>query len=666
MPVIPPEKGREPRLTAAMLTEAQSSLTELDWRLLHWLLRYPLQRADDLVVGVARWASRATVYRHLQGLEAGKVVENVLPKTPGEGKRLYYLSNLGLHVLAKHLGIPAHELAQQWQADEVALLRRLARLPTLLLLQEMVNGLVTGAAESMTTQGRRPELVRWTWLRDVVHRFQYREQAGRLFVDGAVALCIRTSQSTGTTLEQWYGLFLLATEFDDERLMRLRLERLLCWRESPERWSSYQHMLPVLILTASPRQAEHWQQAVETSALKLRLDPLRGALACLSQQNCAHVNPWRLPWHTLSANHSCHLGDVLKPMSPAVFTPFLDVEEGEEEMQHAKALPSTAGASRSPEKPIRLVVGNLANRAASIMQRDLEEQEVIALLGLRLTACHWNIVRLLLAHPLLSVDEMAGVLGLKQKPARASLSTLHELGCLEPISTSAGKRWHLCERGLRLLTAANHLHLRHFAVASDAEAEGNSSLMQQRGEAWLLSHIQHTAGVYGFFAALAQTARRQPERRLCWWETGATCERRYLLHEQWYNLRPDALAAYQVGPKQFRFWLEWDRGTMNTRDLATKFLSYAQYIDSREWAREWATLPWLVCVAPDIAQERRMQREAQTSLTQTPGLALWSTTEGLLNEYGPLAPVWLLGSPASDPVARSASPARGRLFDAGG
>jgi hypothetical protein len=57
---------------------------------------------------------------------------------------------------------------------------------------------------------------------------------------------------------QWYGLFILSTELDDVRLMRLRLERLLCWRESPERWSSYQHMLPVFILARSQRQCDHW------------------------------------------------------------------------------------------------------------------------------------------------------------------------------------------------------------------------------------------------------------------------------------------------------------------------------------------------------------------------------------------------------------------------
>ena len=37
----------------------------------------------------------------------------------------------------------------------------------------------------------------------------------------------------------------------------------------------------------------------------------------------------------------------------------------------------------------------------------------------------------------------------------------------------------------------------------------------------------------------------------------------------------EALAEYRVGPQQVRFWLEWDRGTMNVRDLAVKFTSYA-------------------------------------------------------------------------------------------
>ena len=123
------------------------------------------------------------------------------------------------------------------------------------------------------------------------------------------------------------------------------------------------------------------------------------------------------------------------------------------------------------------------------------------------------------------------------------------------------------------------------------------------------------------------------------------CERRYRVGDQWYNLKPDALADYRVGSQQVRFWLEWDHGTMNVRDLTVKFTSYAHYIASREWAREHSILPMLICVAPDIAQERKLQRVAQARLTSTPGFVLYTTSEVLLHEQGPLSPIWLQDIP---------------------
>ena len=95
------------------------------------------------------------------------------------------------------------------------------------------------------------------------------------------------------------------------------------------------------------------------------------------------------------------------------------------------------------------------------------------------------------------------------------------------------------------------------------------------------------------------------------------CERRYRVGEQWYNLRPDALAEYRVGQQQVSFWLEWDRGTMNVRDLSIKFTAYEHFVTSRAWVREEARVPRLVCVVPDIAQEKRVRRVAHASLAQT-------------------------------------------------
>ena len=166
------------------------------------------------------------------------------------------------------------------------------------------------------------------------------------------------------------------------------------------------------------------------------------------------------------------------------------------------------------------------------------------------------------------------------------------------------------------------------------------------GEAWHLQHIQHTTEFTASLpGCLAATAIRTCALLVGDW---ARCERRYRVGEQWYNLRPDALAEYRVG-QHMRFWLEWDRGTMNVRDLAVKFTSYAHHVASREWAREHSMLPVLICVAPDIAQERRMQRVAQARLTSTPGLVVWTTTKVLLNEHGLLAPIWLQRRPQMQP-----------------
>src|SRR5260370_19850732 len=155
MPESTLEKRRAGRkLTAEVLAEVGTSLVEIDWRLLHWLLHYPLQRVDDLVVGVARHASPATVSRTSHALDARGLVESVLPRTPGVGKRLYHLSNLGLHVLAQYLDTPTRGLVQRWKADEDGLLRFLPRRRPLLLLPAVRHCLVPDSAATRQTPGR--------------------------------------------------------------------------------------------------------------------------------------------------------------------------------------------------------------------------------------------------------------------------------------------------------------------------------------------------------------------------------------------------------------------------------------------------------------------------------------------------------------------------------
>jgi hypothetical protein len=58
-----------------------------------------------------------------------------------------------------------------------------------------------------------------------------------------------------------------------------------------------------------------------------------------------------------------------------------------------------------------------------------------------------------------------------------------------------------------------------------------------------------------------------------------------------------------------------------------------------------------------------MQRVAQARLTHASGVVVWPTTEVLLSEHGPLAPIWLQGIAQRRQIAQPAIPFRRCLFD---
>ncbi len=131
-----------------------------------------------------------------------------------------------------------------------------------------------------------------------------------------------------------------------------------------------------------------------------------------------------------------------------------------------------------------------------------------------------------------------------------------------------------------------------------------------------------------------------------------------------HNLRPDALAAYQVDERTIRFWLEWDRSTISTKDLVEKFASYQYYIRAREWAREHQILPWLLIVVPNHDQELRMVRIARQHLGAVSGLALRITTQSRIADRWPLAEIWLPVLPVREARRDSAEEApRCRFFE---
>ena len=612
-------------------------------RVLRWLERYPFQRTQDLIVALAPWEKRTVVYERLAALEQYHLIEAVRPGI-AQGKKLYHLSPLGASVCDAQAQGERHERwkqrgsAQVVREEREALVRVLPRLPVWAPVQDLVNGLVTHASAALTSQGRRASVVQWSWQRDYSHSFLGpREKVVRLRVDGALMLCLRylaaspqESDAVTDREEHWYTFLLLHCPLDDMRLLRMRLDRLLRWRESAERTAVYSQMPALLILATTERQAEWWQVAALQVAARLRVECPLGAVVRLPQHADALANGWSLSWRRLGTREVCHLHDLFRPQRQPALS---DLLTGRGSSGKQATLVSVPGHLLTRGYALGGTVGAVSQRRISPV-RELCDYR---LASLRLTRRHWEILLLFFSHPFLSQENLSLLLTLSQTSINVLLADLTRAGYLVGISTAVGERWRLAEDGLLLLARLASCHVQRLVhVAQEDEAS-----LQQRGTPGLLHQIQHTAGVYGFFAQLCASLATVPDAQVRWWETGVNSEWHFSYREQTYRFRPDALACVQIGERAFRFWLEWDRGTMGKRDLQIKFATYAMYLESREWARSAPSLPALLCVTPEIGQERRMAEATRQRFGQGPtAFRVYTTTAPLLATQGTLAPIW--------------------------
>jgi len=256
----------------------------------------------------------------------------------------------------------------------------------------------------------------------------------------------------------------------------------------------------------------------------------------------------------------------------------------------------------------------------------------------------WELLSLLLAHPLLDRENLCAHLRLQRSALRHVIAPLMHWHVIEYYETRVGERYALSEDGLRVMAAATHCHIRYLVhrPGTGDEPDPGTPLLIPRGVPGLLKQIEHIAGVYGFFDRLADLGC------LRWWETGTICARFYQDQGSWHSIRPDAVAECQreqpedhAHARPWRIWLEWDRGTMREGGLQRKMDAYARYLSAREWARESPTPPTLLCVVPDAGQERMLTRIARERLrTCSIRFAMHTTTRGLLITPGISAAIW--------------------------
>ena len=509
--------------------------------------------------------------------------------------------------------------------------------------------------------------------------------------------------------DAWYAALLLAdTRVQDWRAAARSLDSVLSYRESPERWPLYSAFPPLVILAADQRHAERWQQVARACTEVHHLPPLRGAITVIPHppQLPMRCDPWRLSWRDLTTGAPQHLTAVISGLPRAAVPPGVDGSTAPAPSPHtvtkatiAVLTPTVHVVGSSFTDRMAAATSSLTSRVSydhpytgdsSTIQNThaVLPRDALRLLSLRLGGRLVDALTLLFCAPGIRVVDLGDLLGVQRTTIDRYLSVLHRYGLLwfgmcDPQDDSGSFRGggshttsgqghlsyntsttvSLSVRGHWLVAAMQGIDPRSRLAKSAASPRGAHAQGNKQVEERTYVTTPHNVGVYHFFARLTRAAATESQHadeeksclhqqhRLVWWEVGALAERRYRYQGSWHSIRPDGAGCYQSGATRFRFWLEWDQGSMNLSNLIRKFVTYYTFLASGAWRETLdRAIPHLIIVVQSFGQLQRMRKAIEIAyadhFSHVGGPTAWgsfhasTTLADRLNKEGPLAPIW--------------------------
>ncbi|MCW5848972.1 MAG: replication-relaxation family protein [Anaerolineae bacterium] len=574
---------------------AAKSLSDADRRLLLLLVRLPFSSVK-LLAQLNGLSGAASVYRTLNRLrETGAVGALQSPFRSGHTASLLYLTDLGLATLAVAEGVEPRGLARRARIRGQDLLDLFPGLPHLVACYELLSALAA-------SQAGQPDLLAWErpWRRR--YRPGTAKSLSRVEVP-AYAAFAWGALSAEYLLIPDLGLVALNT-------YRPLLNRLLAWRRAQAG-----RLPPLLVAAPHAGRVEGWRWLLK--------DVSRG-------QREAVLTVVVTTWDQV------HTGKL--DVSPCSGQRRLQAEGLVQRLQAPAIQPRPSG------RPIPgLVDGRLAAGAKGAGQRR-------GGIARELTATDRSLLDFLGRHPFLSALDIATVMNWSLTWATTRLDRLLTLELLRYVEREeVGEE--VAAAGLVELTAAGvvlaaaHQGLSVSAAIRHTGLVGGGADHPFGSRANLVQNFAHTWGVHALFMGLYRTAQRFRARGsndavVEWWNA-ATCAERMI--------RPDAYGVYRHAGVSFGFFLEYDRGTMNTRDYRAKFSRYYTYRDRYLFKRQYTGMPTILVVTTDPTVENRIAHAAYTvGVGRKPPLHILLTCEWRIHD--PHNPSALLGRIWRKPV----------------
>ncbi len=244
--------------------------------------------------------------------------------------------------------------------------------------------------------------------------------------------------------------------------------------------------------------------------------------------------------------------------------------------------------------------------------------------------------------PWITPHDLGGLLGVSGRRVAQLVLPLADTGLL---TRAGGGRLALSDRALALLArrdrAAVGLARRRWSVEpSDPNGPLTWRNVSGRRIRQLLRHLEHTAAVHGFVAALATQAREQG------WEVAQLDPphraSRYFRHDsRLHSVHPDAFGILRRADATWPFFLEWERRAVRPVTMAARLAPYLRYYASARPTDDHGARPAVLVVFEDALAAshflRVSRREGERAGVDVP---LWVSRRRLVDEEGPLGPAW--------------------------
>ena len=246
--------------------------------------------------------------------------------------------------------------------------------------------------------------------------------------------------------------------------------------------------------------------------------------------------------------------------------------------------------------------------------------------------------------PWIAPRDLRTLLGVSRERTSQLMQTLEALGLATHIP-AAGGRLAATDQGLAVLarrdrTAVGLARRRWSPAPLDAGGPGGWRDVRGRNSRQLLRHLDHTAAVHGFVAALAAQGREQgwtavqldPPRR---------ASRYFRHHGVLRSVHPDAFGVLRRSEQVWPFFLEWERRAVRPSTMAARLAPYLRYYASHRPTDDHGSRPAVLVVFDDELAADHFLRVARGELERAAvDVPLRVSHERLLRDQGPLGRAW--------------------------